>query len=103
MAECNCEYTPPEQRPCMTCRMREAVGSPTSLLAYVAHSPRCEALEVMWHKGPCTCGLSALLKTVPEWVKKHLGPLAIICTTCGDKKQLEQHDGTIECPNCKEP
>lgn len=72
------------------------------LLQYVQHLPRCEALEVMWHKGPCSCGLSEMLKRQPDLVKKHLGPGAVVCTTCGDKKVLEQHDGTIECPNCKD-
>jgi len=73
-----------------------------NLLKYVQHSPRCEALEVMWHKGPCTCGLSKLLKEQPDWVKHYFGPGAVICTTCNDKKILEQHDGTIACPNCKD-
>lgn len=74
----------------------------SELLKYVQHEPRCEALEVMWHKGPCTCGLSELLKRTPDWVKTYLGSGAVICTTCGDKKTLEQHNGTIECPNCKD-
>lgn len=79
---------------------------PDVLLHFVQHKPRCAALEVMWHKGPCDCGLSMLLKhllkDMPAWVKDHVGPGAVICTTCGDKGTLEQHDGTIACPNCKD-
>lgn len=81
----------------MTCKLPSSGGTaPAELLAYVQHKSNCEALDVMWHKGPCTCGLSRLLKNVPNWVKPHLGPGAVVCTTCGDQKSPEP------CPNCKE-
>jgi hypothetical protein len=78
------------------------VSAPIELLKYVRHDPNCDALQPMWHQGPCDCGLSALLQVQPTWVKSKLGPGAVICTTCGDTKTLEQSNGVITCPNCPE-
>lgn len=32
----------------------------TKILAFVAHKWNCDALQPMWHKGPCDCGLYEL-------------------------------------------
>jgi hypothetical protein len=76
---------------------------PTALMEYVQHKPRCDALQPMWHKGPCSCGLSTLLKFVlkdmPAAMREKLGPGAVMCTTCGDKGIL---DSDTPCPNCKD-
>jgi len=74
-----------------------ANAKPADLLAYVQHKRNCDALQPMWHKGPCDCGLTALLKQMPAWIKPHLGPGAVICTTCDDKVLLESGE---PCPNC---
>lgn len=74
-------------------------ATPDDLLHFVQHKSRCAALEVNWHKGPCDCGLSMLLKNAPMRAREHLGPGAVICTTCGDEGML---DGDVACPNCKE-
>lgn len=36
-----------------------------TLLPYVQHKYDCDWLQVNWHKGPCDCGLTALIKTLP--------------------------------------
>jgi len=36
------------------------------LLRYVQHKPNCDWLQPMWHKGPCDCGLTELIKQLPE-------------------------------------
>lgn len=41
----------------------------TRLLAFVRHEPNCDALGVMWHQGPCDCGLHALVEKLPDEVK----------------------------------
>lgn len=33
----------------------------TVILAFVSHKSNCSHLQPMWHKGPCDCGLYALL------------------------------------------
>jgi len=70
----------------------------TALMTYVQHKPRCDALQPMWHQGPCDCGLVAVLKAAPDWVKPLLGPDAFICPQCGDKGVI---DGGERCQNCE--
>ena len=36
------------------------------LLRFVQHGPSCDWLDVMWHKGPCNCGLFKLLDEIRE-------------------------------------
>jgi hypothetical protein len=33
-----------------------------ALIPYADHMNDCEALGVMWHKGPCTCGFGELVE-----------------------------------------
>jgi hypothetical protein len=43
-----------------------------ALLAYVQHGYDCDWLQPMWHKGPCDCGLTALIQALPGAVLKPL-------------------------------
>lgn len=40
--------------------------SRATLLPYIQHKYDCDWLQVNWHKGPCDCGLTALIKSLPE-------------------------------------
>jgi hypothetical protein len=42
------------------------------LLRYVQHRGNCDWLQPMWHKGPCDCGLTELIKQLPEDIRKPL-------------------------------
>lgn len=37
-----------------------------ALLRYVQHRANCNWLQLMWHKGPCDCGLTELIASLPE-------------------------------------
>jgi hypothetical protein len=37
-----------------------------ALLQFVQHKWNCDWLQPMWHKGPCDCGLTDLIKQMPE-------------------------------------
>lgn len=37
-----------------------------ALFKYIQHKGNCDWLQPMWHKGPCDCGLTELLKQLPE-------------------------------------
>lgn len=37
-----------------------------ALLRYVQHKANCDWLQPMWHKGPCDCGLTELIASLPE-------------------------------------
>ena len=41
----------------------------TRLLKFVRHEPNCDFLAPMWNKGPCDCGLHALVEKLPDEVK----------------------------------
>lgn len=73
-----------------------------ALQEFVQHKSRCDALQPMWDKGPCSCGLTALLNflraVAPPKALQALGSGAVSCTTCGDKRVL---DNDVECPNCR--
>ena len=43
-----------------------------ALLNFVQHKYNCDWLQPMWHKGPCDCGLTALIQTLPEDLLKLL-------------------------------
>jgi hypothetical protein len=43
-----------------------------ALLRYVQHKYDCDWLQPMWHKGPCDCGLTALIQQLPEDLLKLL-------------------------------
>ncbi len=38
----------------------------SALFKYVQHAGNCDWLQPMWHKGPCDCGLTELIKQLPE-------------------------------------
>lgn len=42
----------------------------TDLIKFVDHTPKCDFIQPMWHKGPCDCGLHASLDAMsPAMVK----------------------------------
>ncbi len=37
-----------------------------ALFEYVRHKSDCDWLQPMWHQGPCDCGLTDLIRRLPE-------------------------------------
>ena len=43
-----------------------------ALFRYVQHKSNCDWMQPMWHKGPCDCGLRALIEQLHESLRAAL-------------------------------